>query len=63
MATHQDRATEEASFRKRCKLSDEDWRVFTTGTDEEQEEWRDRQRVIADPLPDPLVDIVEPDSD
>jgi hypothetical protein len=29
------------SYRK-CypKISDEDWRVFTTGTEEEQEAWR-----------------------
>jgi hypothetical protein len=30
-----------ASFRKhRPKLTDEDWRVFTEGTEEEQEAWR-----------------------
>jgi len=30
-----------ASYRKRYpSISDEDWRVFTTGTDQEQEAWR-----------------------
>jgi hypothetical protein len=33
----------EASFRKlREGLTDEDWRVFTEGTEEEQEAWRDK---------------------
>jgi hypothetical protein len=32
-----------ASFRKRYpKITDEDWRVFTQGTPEEQEAWRDK---------------------
>jgi hypothetical protein len=33
----------EASFRKRGKgLTDEDWRVFAEGTEQEQEAWRDK---------------------
>ena len=33
------------SYRKRYpKISDEDWRVFTTGTEEEQEAWRTKLR-------------------
>jgi hypothetical protein len=33
-----------ASFRKRCRdLNDEDWRVFTEGTQEEQETWRQKE--------------------
>jgi hypothetical protein len=29
-----------ASYRRRRKISDEDWRVFTEGSEEEQEVWR-----------------------
>jgi hypothetical protein len=38
-----------ASFRRRAGLTDEDWRVFTEGTDEEQEVWRGRQEALAEP--------------
>jgi len=29
----------EALFRKTCRFSDEDWRIITKGTDQEQEVW------------------------
>jgi hypothetical protein len=32
-----------ASFRKRTKLNNEEWRIFSTGTGEEQARWRDKQ--------------------
>jgi hypothetical protein len=31
-----------ASFRRRAGLTDGDWRVFTEGTDEEQDAWREK---------------------
>jgi hypothetical protein len=37
-----------ASFRKRRpKMTDEDWRVFTEGTEEEKEAWRDKREMAA----------------
>jgi hypothetical protein len=39
---------EEAStaFRKRAKLTDEDWRIFRTGSEQEQDDWRDENETV-----------------
>lgn len=38
-----------ARWRKLYKISDEDWRVFAEGTDEEQETWREKKLAAVTP--------------
>ena len=38
-----------ARWRKLYKISDEDWRVFAEGTDEEQETWREKRLAAVTP--------------
>lgn len=51
-----------ASFRKRQPtLTDEDWRVFTQGTQEEQDAWRDRASLAA-PVPSSQPKTLSPEA-
>jgi hypothetical protein len=53
------------NFRKHVKLTDEDWRIFTGGTDKEQEAWRGRELARLDGSPSAAAtkQTEEPDLD